>query len=238
MNKETITKVAIGVGGLAVGGGAGYLLAKKQLEGLYVARAEEEIEQVREMYKRRAKTDEYETPEKAVEALVVESTEVVVKTDAEEYVETVESLGYSSSDGETVKVIKRRIFDEPEPTDEELGEPEESRNIDTSRPYEISTKIFMEDDIPDKVTLTYYATDDVVTDERDQPLSDVDAIIGEQHLDLFDEKTNVVYVRNEGISTDFEILLQKGAYSVIVLGNDDSHLTPKQRRGRPQRDDD
>lgn len=240
MNKDTITKVAIGVGSLTVGVGAGYLVAKKQLEAKYQALAQDEIDQVRDLYKRRAKADQYETVSSTVEALVdaAVATEVDASTEDLEELRTILRTNDYAVDGEA---RVRRIFDEPEPTKEELGDPidapfVEAAEIDESRPYEITTDVFMSDDMPDKVTLTYYAMDDILADERDQPMTDIDDLIGEHHLDLLDEKNNVVYVRNTIINTDFEIMLQEGAYSVLVLGNTDEHLEPKKRRGPRMQD--
>lgn len=233
MNKDLIIKVGIGVGGLAVGGGAGYLLAKKQLEALYAARVEEEVEQVREMYKRRTKTEQFATPESAVESLVKDISVRIGDTplseltksapEVEEYQEIVEDEGYTLTEPE-----RRNIFDQPEPSPAELN---------TTSPYEISAQEFMEGE-NDQVTLMYYQADDTLVDEREQPVPDPDDTVGEQHLDLLDGKNNVVYVRNPVISTDFEILLNEGAYSVLVLGNDDEHLEPRRRRGSRTRDDD
>lgn len=231
MNNETIIKVAIGAGGLAVGGAAGYYVAVKRLEQKYAAVTEAEIESVREMYKRRNKVAEYETVEQAAAKLVQDETPPTapIENNAQyeavrkEYEQVLEEQGYKP------EPITRNVFDTPEPDPSEL--------VDPDKPYEITTAIFMEDDMPDKVTLTYYSTDDVLVDEREQPITDVDELIGEDHLNLLDEKNNVVYVRNETINTDFEILLQIGAYSVLVLGNDEEHLEPRKRRGSRQRDD-
>ena len=61
-------------------------------------------------------------------------------------------------------------------------------------------------------TLTLYA-DGVLADEYDNVITNVDEIVGEESLDHFGEyEEDTVYVRNEELETDFEILKDDSNY--------------------------
>ena len=66
------------------------------------------------------------------------------------------------------------------------------------------------------ISLKYYA-DGVVTDDYDEPIEDVDAIIGSDSLTRFGEyEDDSVFVRNEALKTDYEILADIRKYSDVV----------------------
>lgn len=67
----------------------------------------------------------------------------------------------------------------------------------------------------DTVSLTYYA-DGVLTDEADEPIEDVDDIIGIDSLNHFGEfEDDSVFVRNDAMKTDYEILRDSRMYSDV-----------------------
>lgn len=70
-----------------------------------------------------------------------------------------------------------------------------------------------------QATVTYYAGDDILADEADTPMYN----FREQMGDAFQfgkgsGDPNVVYVRNERESAEFEVLLHLGRFEVEVLG--------------------
>ena len=68
-------------------------------------------------------------------------------------------------------------------------------------------------------TLTYYA-DGVITDEIDQIVPEVEALIGADTLSHFPElNSDVMYVRNENDEMDYEIIKSKQTFSEINRGN-------------------
>lgn len=82
-------------------------------------------------------------------------------------------------------------------------------------PYVISPDEF--DEIGyNTVSLTYYA-DGVLTDECNDPIEDVDETIGEDSLNHFGEyEDDSVFVRNDALRTDYEILRDLRNYYDIV----------------------
>ena len=105
------------------------------------------------------------------------------KTKSEEYVDRLNELKYNGSIGI-----------------------EEEGDDNILRPYVISPDEFAERDGYATVSLTYYA-DGVLTDESDNIVKDVDSVIGTDSLDHFGEyEDDSVFVRNEDLKLDFEIL--------------------------------
>ena len=85
------------------------------------------------------------------------------------------------------------------------------------RPYVISPDEFDEQDDYKTVSLTYYA-DGVITDtfDVDKILKEVDEIIGEESLEHFGEyEDDSVFVRNDTLKTDYEILKDERKYSEV-----------------------
>lgn len=68
----------------------------------------------------------------------------------------------------------------------------------------------------DKVTLEYYE-DGVLADAlTEEPLEDIDGAIGFKSLEKFGEfEEDVVYVRNEKRSTDYEVILQRRPFMTL-----------------------
>ena len=93
---------------------------------------------------------------------------------------------------------------------EEEGEPETM-----DKPYVISPDEFGDSDY-EIISLTYYA-DKVLTDETGDIVDDVEDLIGYDSLNHFGEyEEDSVFVRNDALSTDYEILLDSRNYSDIA----------------------
>lgn len=98
-------------------------------------------------------------------------------------------------------------------------------------PYVITHDEFMENENGwEQNTLTYYNGDDVLTDEKDVPVPDIEAVVGSESLTKFgygSRDKNVVYVRNEKLESDYEITLSMGEYAKEVAGF--QHSAPLRR---------
>lgn len=91
---------------------------------------------------------------------------------------------------------------------------EKEDDADMEKPYVISPEEFGDTDY-DIVSLTYYA-DGVLTYESDEIVEDVDYLVGVESLDHFGEyEDDSVFVRNDALETDFEILKDYREYSEI-----------------------
>ncbi len=101
---------------------------------------------------------------------------------------------------------------------ENLDKPERIEGL----PYGISVDDFMQGlDTHDTQTVTYYEEDNTLTDERESIIPDIEKSITEYALTRFGKESGdkrIVYVRNEKIQTDFEVIKDEGSYAELVLG--------------------
>lgn len=66
-----------------------------------------------------------------------------------------------------------------------------------------------------KVTLTYYAGDDVLADDQDEPIEDPMDIIGEHFKEFFgmnEDEPDIIYVRNDDRESDYEVAKVETSY--------------------------
>lgn len=89
-------------------------------------------------------------------------------------------------------------------------------NIGTDKPVVISPYEFGELEDYDQFSLTYYA-DGVLTDENDCLIEDVESIVGSESLTHFGEyEDDSVFVRNDRLKTDYEILRDQRNYTDVL----------------------
>ena len=149
--------------------------------------------------------------------------------------ETQEVLAASEPDlAETLaeeggEIVTKNIFDDHGPSS--YNDLDRSHR-DSSRPYIISDEEFEDGDLSyNQNTLTYYQADGVLTDERDQPVN-THFVVGDKNLQFGNASgdVNIVYVRNDKLSVDFEICQSFGSYAEEVLGV----ALPEDRRNKGQ----
>ena len=242
---DTIKLISSFTAGLLVGGAGTYLLTKKQLESYYANAAQQDIDTMKEHYSVTRKEGAYSTPEKAVMA-----------RHGEDYVKTLKDLGYSELPNRVVEgnspeseeagvpeeedsVVAINVFDGVDGLDDEPDDEEEVDIRDPNRPYVLDIEEFMEQDVVidgrvyNKITLTYFDGDNTLIDDREEVIPDLDRTVGIGNMTRFGHKSkdkNVVYVRNERLETDFEVLLDRTAYTETVLGFHDAKASPKRFR--------
>lgn len=130
----------------------------------------------------------------------------------------------AEEDEETDEGHHQINWDEYEDLEEELEEYAELTNlyssekggaekVEVAKPYVISPYDFGEIDEFHTISLTYYA-DGVLEDDEQNIVTDVEELIGEQSLTTFGEyEDDSVFVRNERLQTDFEILKDPRTYA-------------------------
>ena len=95
---------------------------------------------------------------------------------------------------------------------EETGRKEGSAIVN-DKPYVISPEEFGELEGYERISLTYYA-DGILTDENDEEVDDIDEIVGTGSLKHFGEyEEDSVFVRNDRLKCDYEILLDQRPYA-------------------------
>ena len=178
--------------GVAVGSVVTWRYVEKKYERI----AQEEIDSVKEVFSKR-ETDVTEDDEVIRE----KASNAKEKPNIVEYAAKLREQGYTNySDVE------------PETKKEEANE--ESMDIDT--PYVIQPEEVGEIDDYEIIGLTYYA-DQVLTDEDDKLVEDIEDTIGFDSLSRFGEyEDDSVFVRNDRLKCDYEILLDQRKYSDVI----------------------
>ena len=88
-----------------------------------------------------------------------------------------------------------------------------AEDMEETKPYVITPEEFGENDDYDTVSLTYYA-DDILEDDQGNIIDDPDEVVGEGYADHFGEfEEDSVYVRNDELKIDYEILLDVRTYA-------------------------
>lgn len=207
MNEALIKNLSFAFGGLLVGGTLSFLVTKKVISDKYETIMDVEIAAMKNYYTDKGaklrKEGDYATPEQAAEKLGV------VVTD----------YGPDNSQDE---IIAQDAIIEVEP---DLYEMPDISTLDRPDdiPYVITYDEYNTDltGVYEKITLTYYEEDEVLADDNDAAVDDPDALIGDDALDRFGQWSrdpNIVYVRNDDVSTDFEVIRKHGSYAEIVHG--------------------
>ena len=94
---------------------------------------------------------------------------------------------------------------------------------DLDKPYVITYDQFMTDDIHEdnKISVLFFEEDGQLVDERETLIPNVEEILGEKnltHFGLGSNDRNVVYIRNEKLDSDFEVVRDMRSFSEVVLG--------------------
>lgn len=87
-----------------------------------------------------------------------------------------------------------------------------AEKVEANKPYVISPYDYGEEDGYSQISLTYYA-DDILAYEDDEILTEVEEMVGKKSLTTFgDYEEDSVFVRNERLGIEFEILRDPRTY--------------------------
>lgn len=111
------------------------------------------------------------------------------------------------------------IFTQEDPT-WDYDEEEKKREANPNKPFIIHRDEFdgREAEGYGRSSLTYYSGDDVLCDERDIPVYEPHKIVGELIFGKGSGDPSIVYVRNDVLEMEYEVILDRGHYVVQVLG--------------------
>ena len=195
MNTTMSNAVAFTIG-VATGASVTYILIKKHFKKI----ADDEIDTMREYFQNKRAEEANALEEEPDEAEVKEARDEHQedKPNIREYTSLIKKENYTNYSDTTAD--KKKEVD------------------DVEKPYVITPEEFGELDYS-TISLTYYS-DGVLTYESDELVEDVDDIVGADFAEHFGEyEDDSVFIRNDRMKTDFEILADKRNYSDVVETN-------------------
>lgn len=191
MNKTLVGVVSFALGAAAGAAGAWYILKTK-----YEEIAQEEIDSVKQVFKKRLDemndkdiSDNPDEHEKDSKDLVDDE-----ETDEKEtYKQVVDYTGYSAT-----------------------SESDEKKDVPEDRPYVIPPDAVGELVGYDYIELIFFS-DNTITDDQYELLENPEDVIGFESLNHFGEyEEDSVYVRNDRLKCDYAILLDERTYEEAV----------------------
>lgn len=212
--------------GFSIGAGLGASVTYRVAKTKFEAELQKEIQDVKDNY-RLLRKDDYETP-----------TDFVAKNRPDEIVDvhlaTLEIEKHAQLNAEMTELVEpyrnESVFNAfqapvadaerlPDDANETLFEQLKAMRS-SENPYLVSVAEY-HDEVShfEKVTVTYFAGDNVIAYEDDHIMLDPDDTIGLINLSRFgvmSDDASFVYVRNEKIHTDFEIVRDEGKYSEMM----------------------
>lgn len=207
--------------GLFVGAGGAYLYMRQAYTNEFNRElkfaVDEEVAATKKFYSAIQK-DKYPTPGDL--AAEVSERYPGFTLDEEKLAEAKDLIeGHEYGDTEGLTPVARNVFTDYANTSTWDAEAEEAQR-DPSKPYVISSDEFFEN-AEDRIQtqLIYFAEDGVLADTQDKPVDD--SIVGEDNLQKFghgSKDPNIVYVCNESMELDFEIMYAEGKYAEQVQG--------------------
>lgn len=118
---------------------------------------------------------------------------------------------------EDIQPERRNVF---VPVMEEWNEEFEQANRDLDGPYVIHKDVFLENETEyQQETLTYYEGDDIMADQQDTPIYGYAGLTGDLKWGHGSEDPRVVYIRNDQIRREWEILRHSGRFEFEVEGH-------------------
>ena len=186
---KNIVNLLIFVFGFTIGAISTYKYSEKKFKRI----SDEEIRSVKEAYKKRKSKDENSSDDEIEEnKATISNVDTNMEKELSEYYAKIYDAGYSNySDIEHRSASKPYVIHPNEACEKE----EEGYSF---------------------VSLSYY-TDGIITDDNDEILEDIEGTIGEESLKHFGEyEDDSVYVRNDRLKIDYEILLEQRPYSEVL----------------------
>lgn len=180
--------------GAAIGSVAAWQLLKKKYERF----AQEQINSVKEVFSRRkdVSNEDLGVLRKSGPTPWGEENVAEEKPYIDEYTQALNRLGYAR--------------------ESDVNKNEEKEEPSMDAPYVIPPEEFGEFEDYEKIDLKYFA-DGVLTDDTNEPVDDVDDIVGLDSLNHFGEyEPDSVHVRNDRLRCDYEILKDSRNHSDII----------------------
>jgi len=257
LESKAFLPTVVGVAAFGIGAGVGYILGKRVKERRTII----ELEQVQEIIRARKDVfgpgfdDGFEEEIKGmvtsdedtvvtIKEVEVDKPGVVIRVDTSE-IEKAIKVDIPTLAPPVNPPITYSIFTDP--IDDWSYEDEEQNRTD-AKPYVLHRdEFYAEERGYSQTTLTYYAGDNIMVDQENVPVYNFEDVVGPLKFGHGSGDPNVFHVRNAHLEAEFEVLHDRGHYSVEVLGLEeiddktaleDKHLKHSGDRVRRFRQDD
>lgn len=186
------THFAMFMAGITVGAAAAWLYAKKRYEKI----AQEEIDSVKAAYGKGVSLLDNSS--------MHPSSIVAEELFSPEYTKRFTDAAKTEKEG-------KKNYAKPDKKEKQM------RKDISDTPYVISPDAFGEFDDYVLISLTYYS-DGVLTDEDDEPIDDIEGIVGKDYASHFGEyEEDSVFIRNDRMKCDYEILRDLRKYTDVLV---------------------
>jgi hypothetical protein len=254
--KNVMVGLASSLSGVA-GAAVGYLVTKKVLEARYETIIAQEIVDAKLFYANLYQKPDlaelagkYEEPNEpvteenivaAASALRTYQGRIPYDRPAAVTEMVAESKAVVDDEGEGVSVTVN-VFHEAEKAKEAWDFEEELAHRTETEPFILHHDEYYEGE-KDYIqsSLTYFEGDDVLVDDKQVPIPDSDSVVGDENLRRFghgSRDNNLLYIRNDRMEIDFEVVRSTGSYTKEVLGFLEHADRPGSRKERRMRRDD
>jgi hypothetical protein len=253
LKSRAFLPTAVGVAAFGMGAGLGYILGKKAREKREVI----EFEQIHEIIKARkdifgeAASDGFEEEIRGLQTSDEDITVTIKETEVDkpgtiirQEATTIERVSKPEIP-KNAPPVTYSVFTDPI---DDWSYDEEELNRTDEKPYVLHRDEFYADERNySQSTLTYYAGDNIMVDQENVPVYNFDEVVGVLKFGHGSGDPNVFHVRNTHLEAEFEVLHDRGHYSVEVLGLEeiddktaleDKHLKHSGDRVRRFRQDD
>jgi hypothetical protein len=205
--------------GFVVGFFFGYRWNREKIKAEAFAESKAEVDKIREIYQQKAVAAQ---PKPSVEVVVEERGYAVATEEEEERPLKPPVPGVKAPPPVTVKAPPVVIYDGGKSNMQGWNFDEEVAGRVDGEPYIIHMDERNENPGYSSVVYTYWAEDDVLTDEDNRPLPHAQEVVGINNLRFGhgSDDIDVVFVRNDELEIEMEICRLAKSYAEEILGHE------------------
>lgn len=212
MNKG-LKQALIFISGGCLGAAAGVYATSKY----FFAKADKEINEMKEYYE--TKLNRIKKMQDDANLVMDEKDKPIEKVEEEE----IEKSEFEEYEGMIDKLQYNKISQKAKKKKKEEVEVEETV-INVNEPKIISYNEYSDDVKYDKVVVSYFEEDGVLMLQDESLFEDGLNILGSMNLEQFgmfpdDPEPDTIYIRNELLGTDYEVVREEGSYEQFLENN-------------------
>lgn len=229
--KGWMTPAAVGVVSFATGTGVGYFIARQRYWSKVTILETEIVGTKGWVEEVEAGMVNLETKIEAfMTGMVTQLKEDIPKIETLQHVDSQQTTHPGGKSKSVVKAQakpkqKEKVIEVedtfPVSKDEDWDYAEELKRRVEDHPYIIHRDEFFSNESEHRqCSLTYYRGDNILCDEQDVPVYNPDKVVGPLIFGHGSGDPSIVYIRNDVLSAEYEVILEEGFYQTEVLGHE------------------